>query len=48
MVIDGWFELLAKVILLAKRDAERSKDPYKRLEAQVFLQDFLSGVKEAL
>lgn len=43
MAIDGFFELLTRVIQLAQRDA-RSKDPYKRLEAQMFLQDFLRGV----
>ena len=44
MFIDGWFELLARIILIAKRDAERCKDPMRRMDAEFFLRDFLEGV----
>lgn len=45
MIIDGYFELLAKVIRIAQRDAQ-SKDPSKRRDAQAFLSIFLEGVNE--
>ena len=43
MIVECWFELLAKVIRIAQRDAQ-SKDPSKRRDAQAFLSIFLEGV----
>lgn len=45
MITNGWFILLAKIITTAQSDAH-SKDPYKRNDTLMFLEDFLEGVNK--